>query len=675
VLLWDHGGGSSFEHAEEGGADGAVVRTEYHTVRHNTHYGWMRASDQTVGMVLALMAACVSWGRNSYGLRLGVELGGTKRLNAFSTAAAATLMAPIGLLQFLFFHPNGGDPKGISSLHFGVSLSAFAFFANVLSFYVHKTTATTLDGKMHKGLGTVSAFISAGIFEGVWEKSEAVEVSTVLALILILIGQQQLLLGGPVKPQVNKRGTLLGYAPDGRPMYKVVESTFKPSSFAKAAGEIMKTILEHVQSRKIFFLLCLNSCYMLIEFSVGLKANSLGLISDAFHMLFNCFALGIGLYASVATRWKPNRIFSFGYGRVEVLCAYTNAVILATISVKIFVEGVKRMHHPPTIGTDWLLLTSFGGLGVNLVGIFGFNYSRSGTSTQGARVNVGGGGGGGGGLRSMSLEPGTPSADMTPMSRLSANMQTPTSAMRSVSQGSTDGNYASLSPTTSRRKMDLNNSVSVELGLPAVNPSTPKPKAELNMNSPFFTPSRNGAATGHHPIGQVMHLHVIADTLGSLGVIVSTFLVQFMDWHVADPICSLCIAVLILWTVLPLLSTTTMTLMNRSPRQLSSGRLAESLSQIKGLEGVIGCREVHVWSHAGQGVIGTLHVVAIPGANQQRILSQVQTYLKEGGVTSVTAQVETQGVRHGADRPLEVAGPEAFSDAYAEGGLTDIKAI
>ena len=82
-----------------------------------------------------------------------------------------------------------------------------------------------------------------------------------------------------------------------------------------------------------------------------------------------------------------------------------------------------------------------------------------------------------------------------------------------------------------------------------------------------------------------------------------------------------------------------------------------------------------MWSHAGQGVIGTLHVVAIPGANQQRILSQVQTYLKEGGVTSVTAQVETQGVRHGADRPLEVAGPEAFSDAYAEGGLTDIKAI
>lgn len=35
-----------------------------------------------------------------------------------------------------------------------------------------------------------------------------------------------------------------------------------------------------------------------------------------------------GLYASVVSRWKPNRIFSFGYGRVEILCGYTNAVLL-----------------------------------------------------------------------------------------------------------------------------------------------------------------------------------------------------------------------------------------------------------------------------------------------------------------------------------------------------------
>ena len=125
----------------------------------------------------------------------------------------------------------------------------------------------------------------------------------------------------------------------------------------------------------------------------------------------------------------------------------------------------------------------------------------------------------------------------------------------------------------------------------------------------------------------------------------------------------------------PLLQSTTMILMNRSPRVLTSGRLAEALDRINGLDGVIGCREVHAWTHAGQGVNGTMHVVVVPGANQQRILSQVQTFLKDGGITSSTVQVEAQGTHHATNRPLDVAGPEAFSEQYDGGGLTDIHSI
>ena len=40
-------------------------------------------------------------------------------------------------------------------------------------------------------------------------------------------------------------------------------------------------------------------------------------------------------------------------------------------------------------------------------------------------------------------------------------------------------------------------------------------------------------------------LHILADTLGSVGVIVSAILMWAFDWMIADPICSLFIAVLI----------------------------------------------------------------------------------------------------------------------------------
>ena len=49
-----------------------------------------------------------------------------------------------------------------------------------------------------------------------------------------------------------------------------------------------------------------------MELFYGVWTNSLGLISDGFHMLFDCSALVLGLFAALMTRWKATRIFSYG---------------------------------------------------------------------------------------------------------------------------------------------------------------------------------------------------------------------------------------------------------------------------------------------------------------------------------------------------------------------------
>ena len=55
---------------------------------------------------------------------------------------------------------------------------------------------------------------------------------------------------------------------------------------------------------------------------------------------------------------------------------------------------------------------------------------------------------------------------------------------------------------------------------------------------------------------QGVYLHVLADSLGSLGVIISTICVKYFDLVIADAICSLLISITILMSGVPFLKMT-----------------------------------------------------------------------------------------------------------------------
>ena len=50
-----------------------------------------------------------------------------------------------------------------------------------------------------------------------------------------------------------------------------------------------------------------------------------------------------------------------------------------------------------------------------------------------------------------------------------------------------------------------------------------------------------------------IYLHILADALGSVGVIISSILIKYYDLQIADPICSSVISVLIFASVVPLI--------------------------------------------------------------------------------------------------------------------------
>jgi zinc transporter 5/7 len=74
----------------------------------------------------------------------------------------------------------------------------------------------------------------------------------------------------------------------------------------------LRQILEGEDSRQIFYFLCMNLAFTGIELLYGIWTNSLGLISDGFHMMFDCTALVVGLFAAIVARWKSTRMFSYG---------------------------------------------------------------------------------------------------------------------------------------------------------------------------------------------------------------------------------------------------------------------------------------------------------------------------------------------------------------------------
>ena len=74
-----------------------------------------------------------------------------------------------------------------------------------------------------------------------------------------------------------------------------------------------------------------------------------GLISDSFHMFFDCTGLLAGLAASVITKWRPNDKYSYGYVRAEVLAGFVNRLFLLFIAFFIMSEAVERLMEPPEV--------------------------------------------------------------------------------------------------------------------------------------------------------------------------------------------------------------------------------------------------------------------------------------------------------------------------------------
>lgn len=143
------------------------------------------------------------------------------------------------------------------------------------------------------------------------------------------------------------------------------------------------------------------------------------------------------------------------------------------------------------------------------------------------------------------------------------------------------------------------------------------------------------------------YLHVLGDLLGSVGAIAAAVVILLSGWTPADPIISVILALLILYSAWRLVREATDVLLEAVPPHVN---MEQVLDDLRGIEGLDDVHDVHVWTLTSGFVALSAHGVADDPADHERILDEVRARMSGYGIEHVTFQLEP--------RPLyQIPGP------------------
>ncbi len=133
------------------------------------------------------------------------------------------------------------------------------------------------------------------------------------------------------------------------------------------------------------------------------------------------------------------------------------------------------------------------------------------------------------------------------------------------------------------------------------------------------------------------YLEVVADLIGSVGVIVAALIIQTTGWTQADPVFGAAIGVFILPRAWRLARKAVRVLVQAAPEHLDLVALDVELSE---LPGVVDVHDLHVWTLTSEMDVATVHLMISDGTDPHPILDQARTILKNRQVAHATLQVE-----------------------------------
>jgi cobalt-zinc-cadmium efflux system protein len=123
-------------------------------------------------------------------------------------------------------------------------------------------------------------------------------------------------------------------------------------------------------------------------------------------------------------------------------------------------------------------------------------------------------------------------------------------------------------------------------------------------------------------------IHQMGDAASCVGIIIGAVIIHYTGWLKIDPILSIVISLVIVWTAWDIFKDSLNILLEGLPKGL---RLAEVTSGIRGVSGVIDVHDLHVWNLGAEERALSCHVLIedVPPSASESILRDVNCVLQE----------------------------------------------
>jgi cobalt-zinc-cadmium efflux system protein len=120
----------------------------------------------------------------------------------------------------------------------------------------------------------------------------------------------------------------------------------------------------------------LSFLIFLLELFGGLWTHSLAMMSDAWHIFIDIWALVVSFFAVYVAKRPANDRQTFGFHRMEVFAAMINGFTVFLIAVGILYSAWKRFLYPSDVHAERLIVLAGVGLVLNLI-VAGLFYKPS----------------------------------------------------------------------------------------------------------------------------------------------------------------------------------------------------------------------------------------------------------------------------------------------------------
>ncbi len=134
-------------------------------------------------------------------------------------------------------------------------------------------------------------------------------------------------------------------------------------------------------------------------------------------------------------------------------------------------------------------------------------------------------------------------------------------------------------------------------------------------------------------------VHMMGDAVSSVGIIAGAVLIRFTGWQQIDPVLSVLIGLLIIWTAWDIIQESLNVLLEGLPRGME---LPAVTGAMRGVEGVIDVHDLHIWSLGSQAHALSCHILIddMPPSASDSILRRLNDVLCGFGIRHTTIQFE-----------------------------------